>query len=182
MLNRPSLIAATLAALACGSACMAGCNGNKDAQGTTTAPSTEAKPVEVAAPKAVEVAKVNAADAPSSVEESNFSLKLVSAGPYKAGELARFVVNLEPRGVFHVNQEYPIEISLKSDTETSFPKATLARPDAAQFDEKKARFDVPFTAKSAGDHKIMANVKFAVCTDENCVPDERDLALAVAVN
>ena len=60
----------------------------------------------------------------------------------------------------------------------------LGRPptDAAQFDEKKARFDVPFTAKSAGDHKIMANVKFAVCTDENCVPDERDLALAVAVN
>jgi hypothetical protein len=180
MLNRPSLMAATLAALACAGA--AGCNGNKDAQGTTTAPSTEAKPVEVAAPKPVEVAKPSAADAPSSVEESNFSLKLVSAGPYKAGELARFVVNLEPRGVFHVNQEYPIEISLKSDTETSFPKATLARPDAAQFDEKKARFDVPFTAKSAGDHKIMANVKFAVCTDENCVPDERDLALAVAVN
>jgi hypothetical protein len=41
---------------------------------------------------------------------------------------------------------------------------------------------VPFTAKAAGDHKILANVKFAVCTDENCVPDERDLALAVAVN
>lgn len=182
MLNRPSLKAATLAGLACAFSCAAGCNGNKDAQGTTTAPSTEAKSVEVAAPKPVEVAKPSPADAPSSVEESNFSLKLVSAGPYKAGELARFVVNLEPRGVFHVNQEYPIEISLKSDTETSFPKATLARPDAAQFDEKKARFDVPFTAKSAGDHKIMANVKFAVCTDENCVPDERDLALAVAVN
>jgi hypothetical protein len=28
---------------------------------------------------------------------------------------------------------------------------------------------------------LMANVKFAVCTAENCVPDERDLALAVAV-
>lgn len=177
MRNRPSLMAATLAALAC--ACG---GGNKDAQGTTTAPSTEAPKAEVAAPKPVEVAKPSAADAPSSVEEANFSLKLVSAGPYKAGELARFVVNLEPRGVFHVNQEYPIEISLKGDADTSFPKSTLARPDAAAFDEKKARFDVPFTAKSAGDHKIMANVKFAVCTDENCVPDERDLALAVAVN
>jgi hypothetical protein len=170
------LIAAALAALACA------CGGNKD---TATAPSTEAPRLptaEVAAPAPVVVAKVAAADAPSSVEEATFSLKLVSAGPYKAGELARFVVNLEPRGVFHVNQEYPIEISLKGDAETSFPKASLARPDAAQFDEKKARFDVPFTAKSAGDHKILANVKFAVCTDENCVPDERDLALAVAVN
>jgi hypothetical protein len=27
----------------------------------------------------------------------------------------------------------------------------------------------------------MANVKFAVCTAENCVPDERNLSLAVAV-
>jgi hypothetical protein len=175
MRNRPSLMAAALAALACA------CGGNKDAP-SAEVPAAPTEKVEVAAPKPVAVQKPSAADAPSSVEESNYSLKLVQAGPYKAGELARFVVNLEPRGVFHVNQEYPIEISLKGDPETSFPKATLARPDAAAFDEKKARFDVPFTAKSAGDHKIMANVKFAVCTDENCVPDERDLALAVAVN
>jgi hypothetical protein len=174
-MRNPSVIAAVLVG-----ACAFGC-GNKEAP----APSTEAQQtakVEVTAPKPVAVEKPAAEDAPSSVEESNFSLKLVSAGPYKAGELSRFVVNLEPRGEFHVNQEYPIEISLKGSPETSFPKASLARPDAAQFDEKKARFDVPFTAKSAGDHKILANVKFAVCTDENCVPDERDLALAVAVN
>ena len=177
-MRNPSLIAA---ALVCVSAF--GC-GNKEAPGAaaTAEPTPQTAKVDVAAPKPVEVQKPSPADAPSSVEESTFSLKLVSAGPYKAGELSRVVVNLEPRGEFHVNQEYPIEISLKSDGETSFPKASLTRPDAAQFDEKKARFDVPFTAKSAGDHKILANVKFAVCTDENCVPDERDLALAVAVN
>lgn len=184
MRNRPSLIATAfggLAALACATAC----GGNKDAAAATSAePSAEAPkaaPAQVASPKPVQVEKTAPSDAPSSVDEASFSLKLVEAGPYKAGELARFVLNLEPRGVFHVNQEYPIEISLKGDADTSFPKPSLAKPDAAQFDEKKARFDVPFTAKSAGDHKIMANVKFAVCTDENCVPDERDLALAVAV-
>jgi hypothetical protein len=176
-MRNPSLIAAVLVG-----ASAFGC-GNKEAPAAEAPPAAQAAKVEVAAPKPVEVQKPSPADAPSSVEESTFSLKLVSAGPYKAGELSRFVVNLEPRGEFHVNQEYPIEISLKSsDDSTSFPKASLARPDAAQFDEKKARFDVPFTAKAAGDHKILANVKFAVCTDENCVPDERDLALAVAVN
>lgn len=174
-MRNPSLIAA---ALVCAGAI--GC-GNKAAPAPAEEAPQTAK-VEVAAPKPVDVQKPSPADAPSSVEESNYSLKLVSAGPYKAGELARFVVNLEPRGEFHVNQEYPIEITLKSDSDTSFPKESLTRPDAAEFDEKKARFDVPFTAKSAGDHKILANVKFAVCTDENCVPDERDLALAVAVN
>jgi hypothetical protein len=176
-MRNPSLIAAALVCV-----CALGC-GNKEAPATAepAAQSAQLAKVDVAAPKPVEVQKPSPADAPSAVEESTFSLKLVSAGPYKAGELSRFVVNLEPRGEFHVNQEYPIEISLKSEG-ASFPKASLARPDAAQFDEKKARFDVPFTAKAAGDHKILANVKFAVCTDENCVPDERDLALAVAVN
>ena len=173
-MRNPSVIAAVLVG-----ASAFGC-GNKEAPAPS--PEVAAPNVEVAAPKPVAAEKPSQADAPSSVEESTFSLKLVSAGPYKAGELSRFVVNLEPRGEFHVNQEYPIEISLKSDGETTFPKASLARPDAAKFDEKSARFDVPFTAKSAGDHKILANVKFAVCTDENCVPDERDLALAVAVN
>jgi hypothetical protein len=129
----------------------------------------------------VETAKVPPSAAPSSIEEAGFSLKLAEAGPYKAGELSRFVLHLEPRGVFHINQEYPIEISLTGDGETTFPKANLARPDAAEFGDKKARFDMPFTAKAAGDHKLLANVKFAVCTAENCVPDERDLALAVAV-
>jgi len=173
---RPSLIVVALGTFACA------CDGNKEAAPSAAEPAhevAEAPKAEALKPAAEKAAP---SDAPSSVEESSFSLKLVGAGPYKSGELSRFVVSLEPRGIFHVNQEYPIEISVTSDADTNFPKATLTRPDAAEFDEKKARFDVPFTPKAAGDHKILANVKFAVCTDENCVPDERDLALAVAVN
>jgi hypothetical protein len=174
------LVVPALGALACGG------SGSKEAE-TPAGPAQAAeapKPAALEAAKPAEAAPAKPASgsAPSSVEEASFSLKMVGAGPYKAGDLGRFVLNLEPRGVFHVNQEYPIEITLKGDADTSFPKASLMRPDAAEFNDKKARFDVPFTAKAAGEHKILANVKFAVCTDENCVPDERDLALAVAVN
>jgi hypothetical protein len=128
------------------------------------------------------IAPVPPSAAPSSIEEASFALRLAEAGPYKAGELGRVVLQIEPRGKFHINQEYPVEIALSGTADTSFPKATLMRPDAAEFGEKKARFEVPFTAKTTGDHKLLANVKFAVCTDENCVPDERNLALALAVN
>ena len=162
--------------LACGAVFGFGCGGNK----TNAATEPAVAPVPEA-PAPVAPAAVPPSAAPSSIEETGFSLRLAEAGPYKTGELARFVLHLEPRGVFHINQEYPIEIGLTGDADTTFPKPTLARADAAQFDEKKATFDVPFTAKAAGDHKLMANVKFAVCTAENCVPDERNLALAVAV-
>ena len=157
--------------LACGGA-------SKPAPAPTPADPAAKEPAQAApAPAAPAVPGV----APSSIDEASFSLRMAEAGPYTVGELARFVVRLEPRGEFHINQEYPIEISVSGDVDTSFPKATLARSDAAEFGEKKARFDVPFTAKVGGNHKISANVKFAVCTDENCVPDERNLTLAVAV-
>ena len=60
-------------------------------------------------------------------------------------------------------------------------KSQLERPDAAEFGEKAARFDVPFTPAQAGEHTVQAKVRFAVCTPETCVPDERTLALAIAV-
>lgn len=136
-----------------------------------------------AAPSAVPAVPVAPAPAaaPSNIEEASFALRLSDAGPYKAGELGRVVLQLEPRGKFHINQEYPVEIAVSSTGDAKFPKGTLTKPDAAEFGEKKARFEVPFTAQAAGDQKLLANVKFAVCTDENCVPDERNLALMLAV-
>lgn len=169
---------AGLLVVACGLS-VSGCGGDKGAAAATPAP-VPAQPA-VEPPKPVEPAAVPPSAAPSSIDEASFSLRLAEAGPYKSGELSRVVLHLEPRGAYHINMEYPVEIGLSGDPATSFPKATLAKADAAKFDEKSARFDMPFTAAAAGDHKLMANVKFAVCTPENCVPDERNLSLAVAV-
>jgi hypothetical protein len=165
-----------------GSICVAlavGCGGKQAEPAAAAAAPTPpaASPV-----PAEPVAAVPPSAAPSSIEEASFALRLAEAGPYKAGELGRVVLQLEPRGKFHINQEYPVEIAVSGTADTNFPKSTLMRPDAAEFGEKKARFEVPFTANTTGDHKLLANVKFAVCTAENCVPDERNLALALAVN
>jgi hypothetical protein len=154
-------------------ACGGGANAN------VTPPPAPAPVAE--APKPAVLAPVPPSEAPSKIDDAGFTLRLADAGPYKVGELARVVLHIEPHGAFHINQEYPVEISLTGDADTTFPKATLAKADAAEFGEKSARFDVPFNAKAAGDHKVMANVKFAVCTAENCVPDERNLSLALAV-
>ncbi|MGD8860180.1 MAG: protein-disulfide reductase DsbD family protein [Myxococcales bacterium] len=115
------------------------------------------------------------------VEDPSFALTLSPVGEYEAGKLGSLAVSLEPRGEYHINQDYPMSIELTGPEGVSFPKPKLDKPDAAQFDDKVARFDVPFTAAAAGEHQIQAKVKFAVCTPETCVPDERTLALAVAV-
>src|ERR1700759_4460446 len=115
-----------------------GCGGDKGAAASAPSPAVRDPPAQpsVEPPKPVEPAPVPPSAAPSSIDEAGFSLRLADAGPYKAGELARVVLHLEPRGVFHINQEYPIEVDLTGDADTTFPKASLARADAAQFDEK----------------------------------------------
>jgi hypothetical protein len=167
---------ATLLSVA-GLACLFIACGKKEPAAPEPAPAPVAAPSE--APAVAPGAQVAA---PSSIEEATFALRMAEAGPYKAGELGRFVLQIEPRGEFHINMEYPVEIAVTGTDGTTFPKANLLKPDAAEFGEKKARFEVPFTALAAGDHKVNCNVKFAVCTEENCVPDERNLTLALAVN
>ncbi len=150
--------------------------GSKPAE-PAPAPAPEAKP---AAPEPAKPAEPAAA-LTDKAEDPSFALALTPSGDYDAGKLASFAVSLVPRGEYKINQEYPMSIELTAPEGIALAKPRLDRPDAAEFSEKKARFDVPFTPSSAGEHTVQAKVKFAVCTPETCVPDERTLALAVAV-
>ena len=156
-----------------------GCGGGSSPASPVPAEAPKPPVVQAAPPPAPTPAP--AAAATDHVEDPSFELAAVPVGPYTAGKLGSFGVSLKPRGVYHVNQEYPISISLHADDAVSLPKAELAKTDAATFGEKLARFDVPFTAAKAGSHRVEAKVRFAVCTPENCVPDERTLALMLPV-
>lgn len=135
-----------------------------------------------APPPAAPSAPPQAVAAPTDrVDDPSFELAARPTGPYAAGKLGSFAISLTPRGKYHVNQDYPVSISLHAEEGLTLPKAELAKGDAATFGEKLARFDVPFTAAKAGAHHVEAKVRFAVCTPENCVPDERMLALNLPV-
>lgn len=115
-------------------------------------------------------------------EDPTYELRATAAGPYTAGSEASFQIQLTPRGEYHVNQDFPMEIALSGPDGVTLPGDTLGNGDAAEFTEETARFDVPFTAAAAGEHTVTAEVDFAVCTPQACFPEHRTLALAVAVN
>ncbi|MDD9940357.1 MAG: hypothetical protein OXU20_04745 [Myxococcales bacterium] len=121
------------------------------------------------------------AELAASASDPSFQLSLKPAGPYAAGKLGTFVVDLEPRGEYHVNEEYPMSVTVSAGEGLNLPKKELKKDDAAEFGEKRARFEVPFTPATTGEHRVQAHVRFAVCTPETCVPDERKLALALPV-
>jgi hypothetical protein len=115
-----------------------------------------------------------------SVEDNTFKLSLVSEPEYTAGSASTLKLVLEARGNYHVNQDYPIKVDLKAPAGMTLPKPSLGKPDAAEFGEKIARFELPFSA-TPGAYELTADVDFAVCTPETCVPDQRKLAVKVAV-
>lgn len=144
------------------------------------APAPAVQPA-TATPPAPSVAPVPETELTAVITDPTFVLRIDPAGKYVAGQLARVDVALEPRGGYHINQEYPISIELTSDDGIALIKPKLGRSDAAKFNKKTALFEVPLTPKSQGQHRLLAKVRFAVCTDETCVPDTRTLALALVV-
>ncbi len=121
-------------------------------------------------------------DAPDAINDDSFELRAASGqGGYHAGQLGTFSITLRPKGHYHVNQEYPITVALTAPAAVHLAKPSLERADAAEMGERLARFDVPFTPATAGTHRVVADVDFAVCTPETCMPDRRTIALAVVV-
>ncbi len=115
-------------------------------------------------------------------EDPTYELRATAGGPYTAGEAGTFQIQLTPRGDYHVNQDFPIEIALSGPDGMTLPTASLGNSDAAELTEERARFDVGFTPAAAGEQTVTAEVDFAVCTPQACFPEHRTLALALAVN
>jgi hypothetical protein len=160
--------------------CKSAGEGARGADGPASATSAGDKSP-AAAPAAAPVATAVAAPPSDRVDDPAFELSAAKVGTYAVGQLGTFTVSLKPRGQYHINQDYPIGISVRPSQGLRMAKAELKKPDAAVFGEQLARFDVPLTPEQAGSQRLEAQVRFAVCTPENCVPDERTLALVLAV-
>lgn len=150
-------------------------------------PSAADKPAEPAAEQAAaepaKPAEEKAAPKPEVpvLEEPIFRLALEAKPGYKPGEAGALSLTLTGRGGYHVNQDYPTRVTVTAAEPLKVEKASLSKPDAAEFSEEKARFDVAFTGATAGKHKVTCDVDFAVCTEATCVPEKRTVVAMVDV-
>lgn len=167
-------------------ALMIGCGSSEAEQGAespepTGSGGSPARGGAVAAPVVDGCAPAAAASAREVAEDPSFELRASATGSYAQGQEGRFEVALTPRGEYHVNDQYPMTITLAGPGAVTFPSAEITREQATEYGEPRARFQVPFTATAAGEHRVTAQVDFAVCTPESCMPDCRTLALVLPV-
>jgi hypothetical protein len=154
--------------------CALGCG---NSQSASEAPAASAQAATAAAPAAAP----KPAEPPKPViEETAFRLALEGTVPYSAGQPGQLKLVLDPRGGYHVNQDYPTRIDLKVPATVKLAKPSLGKADAASFGEKNAAWNVDFTADK-GEHSLVAAVDFAVCTADTCMPEQRTIAIALNV-
>ncbi|MCG8553860.1 MAG: hypothetical protein MJD61_01010 [Proteobacteria bacterium] len=161
------------------SAALPACKGSNGAAGSEQAPAPSSR--SASEQRAPGQAALQAGPPSPRVQESHFRLQASPVGSYRDGELGQALITLEPRGEFHINQDFPCTVELTASANLMLPKARLAKVDATHFGERRARFDVPLTPRGPGTHEVEARVAFAVCTEETCIPEERRVVLALRV-
>jgi hypothetical protein len=172
MLRYPRLLTVWLAA---GWLTMAGCE-------REATPPIEPAPEGVAEPQP----EARAPEAPQEppgpeVMTDSYRLAAETADTHAVGQLGQVTVEITGRGEWHVNEDFPTRVEVRGPPGVTLPKASLQKADAAEFGEQRARFEIPFTAEAAGAYVMTADVAFAICTDDTCVPQRKSLAVALQV-
>jgi len=112
------------------------------------------------------------APAPAAVKK--YQIAALAPKTVKTGAKDSFKIVLTPAPGFHVNQEFPVEVSIDA-ADVKLGKQKLQKSDAKVWNEREGRFEVDFQIDQAGERSFQAKARFAVCTDKDCWPARETL-------
>ncbi len=145
-----------------------------DISNTTAAVATPASSPQPATPVA--------ASQGASVDKDSYTVSVLVPASVSAGKEGVVTVAISVKSGWHLNQEFPTKLEITAPSGVTLKKNKLKRGDATVFSDKKGSFPVVFTAAAAGAKSFAAKLRFAVCTDANCVPKTERLRWAVTVD
>ncbi|HEY3500700.1 MAG TPA: hypothetical protein VGK73_38670 [Polyangiaceae bacterium] len=157
-----------------------------DARAPSTAAPAAAEPAPKTEPAAVQPASATveapaaAAQGSDRYSEGQFDLSFRPSGSYASGQEGKVEIVLEAKPPFHVNQQYPYKFKSKEAPGVKFPQAVVGK-DQAKLEQQRLTMLVGFVPDSAGKKNVTGQFAFSVCTDETCLMEKRELALAVDV-
>jgi hypothetical protein len=123
-----------------------------------------------------------AAEAGDEAAKSYRILTTGSTQSLSAGQKGKLVLVIEPAvAKVHVNAQAPLKIKLEAAPGLKLEKDQLAHADAVQVGAPAPRFEIPFTAVTAGKQEAKAQLDFYICSDAWCVKQVRDVVMTVDV-
>ncbi len=117
-------------------------------------------------------------------DEAARSYRIVTADStqrLRVGETGKLVLFIEPVGKTHVNAQAPLKIRMEAPPGLKLAKVQLGHADAVKVGAEAPRFEVPFSAVSAGRQEAKASLDFYICSDTWCVKQVKTVAIPVDV-
>jgi hypothetical protein len=108
-----------------------------------------------------------------------------SSKQVKVGEKGKLVIEIHAKSGAHISDEAPLKIELKGTgakvekDKLGYKDSVGQKHDGAEYPDP--RFEVPFSADSKGKASIEAKMKFFVCTEKVCSPQQKTITLPVDV-
>ena len=94
-------------------------------------------------------------------------------------------IEVQPRGLWKYNTDFPTRVTLEGTTVASPPAAVLksSAPDATGFQTTSGglRVDIPFTGDAPGTDEVVAKVRLGLCSKTTCIVHTDSVAFRVTV-
>jgi hypothetical protein len=117
----------------------------------------------------------------TALADSDYALT-ISAPSAKMSAKAVAKIKIQPKGKYHINQDFPTKLTIDASSGVKLEKTKLTSKDAVKFEESAAEFEIAFTPASAGKKSFNGELKFAVCEGEqSCVPKSTPISFTVDV-
>lgn len=97
------------------------------------------------------------------------------------GATGKLVLSIVPLEGTHVHPQAPLKIVLSGSAGLKLERDALARKDAVDPKAEGARFEIPFTALTAGAQEARAKIEFYLCSDDWCARQTRDVSVKIDV-
>lgn len=118
----------------------------------------------------------------SKSDTDSYVAEIKSVGTYAAGKEGVVEIVLTAKDPFHINDAYSYKFRTPDPAPegVTYPKTLLTRADG-RFDEKTARFRLPFVASKTGKYKIGGMLSLSVCSSASCLMEKIELDVDVDV-
>jgi hypothetical protein len=113
-------------------------------------------------------------------DEDRYTLS-ITPGEGTVGAEGKVQIKVIPKGVWHINLDYPTSLKIEGPEGVKLAKADQNKEDAVALTDVSCEYAVGYTPEQAGEKVFKGKFKFAVCQDEACSPVTEDIEFKVAV-
>lgn len=100
----------------------------------------------------------------------------VNGGKGKANEKVTSVITIKSQGEYHINKEFPHKVTVTAPEGVTVESAKVkGNVDS----DTQLSFKVVTTSSAAGKKDISASIRFAVCTETTCNPQDEKVTITV---